>query len=49
MKHKQDKDNCFQMEVLCRREESYRMNDFDVCKMKKEKAHDVALTLPHSF
>lgn len=43
-KHKQDKDNCFQTEVLSRQEESHRMNDFGTCQMKEEKAHDVGLT-----
>lgn len=44
MKHKQGKDNCFQMEVSSRKEESHRMNDFGTCQMKEEKAHDVGLT-----
>lgn len=48
MKHEQDNYNCFQIEVLSREEESYRMKNFGTCQMKEGKAHNVGLTLSHS-
>lgn len=45
MRHKQDKYNCFMMEVLSRQEESHWINDFGICRIKEEKAHDVGLIL----
>lgn len=45
VQHTNHKDNCFQMEVLSRQEESYRINDVGICQIKEEKAHNSGMTL----